>query len=67
MAVAPRGVGEIELKKCFTKVKDIFDKIALTREGFNVLSMGMSEDYLIAIECGANQVRLGRVLFGDIP
>ena len=67
MAVAPRGVGEVELKKCFTKVKEIFDKISRERSEFEVLSMGMSEDYLIAIECGANQVRLGRVLFGDRP
>ena len=30
-----------------------------------ILSMGMSEDYAIAVACGANEVRLGRILFGE--
>ncbi len=67
MAVAPQGVGEIVLKKCFANVSGIFKKINALNPDFKVLSMGMSEDYLTAIECGANQVRLGRALFGDRP
>ncbi|MBQ9114908.1 MAG: YggS family pyridoxal phosphate-dependent enzyme [Clostridia bacterium] len=67
MAVAPQGVGEVELKKCFTKVSEMFQKIKVKNPAFKVLSMGMSEDYLTAIECGSNQVRLGRILFGDRP
>lgn len=67
MAVAPQGIGEEELKKCFTKVNLLFKKIQLQDSNFKVLSMGMSEDFLTAIECGSNQVRLGRVLFGDRP
>jgi hypothetical protein len=27
--------------------------------------MGMSEDYLLAIQAGATMIRLGRILFGD--
>jgi uncharacterized pyridoxal phosphate-containing UPF0001 family protein len=34
-------------------------------EHFNVLSMGMSDDYEVAIEEGANVVRIGRGLFGE--
>ncbi|MEO0587077.1 MAG: hypothetical protein AAF078_05505 [Planctomycetota bacterium] len=34
-------------------------------DGFNVLSMGMSGDYAVAIEEGANVVRVGRALFGE--
>ena len=67
MAVAPQGIGEEELKKCFTKVNELFLKIKSQNDNFKVLSMGMSEDYLLAIECGSNQVRLGRVLFGERP
>ncbi|MBQ8177855.1 MAG: YggS family pyridoxal phosphate-dependent enzyme [Clostridia bacterium] len=67
MAVAPQGVGEAELKKCFKKVSEVFKKIACKNPDFKVLSMGMSEDFLTAIECGSNQVRLGRILFGDRP
>lgn len=33
-------------------------------EEFDTLSMGMSEDYPIAIECGATQVRIGSTIFG---
>ena len=67
MAVAPQGIGENELKKCFKKVNDLFLKLKAQNQEIQVLSMGMSEDYLTAIECGSNQVRLGRVLFGDRP
>lgn len=67
MAVAPQGIGEEELKKCFKKVAEIFQKIKAQNPDFKVLSMGMSEDFLTAIECGSNQVRLGRFLFGDRP
>jgi uncharacterized pyridoxal phosphate-containing UPF0001 family protein len=31
---------------------------------FNILSMGMSGDYRVAIECGANIIRVGTGLFG---
>lgn len=32
--------------------------------GLSILSMGMSDDYLIAIKCGSNMVRIGSKLFG---
>lgn len=67
MAVAPQGIGEQELKKCFQKVAKKFSELKCIEPDFTVLSMGMSEDFLTAIECGSNQVRLGRVLFGDRP
>lgn len=67
MAVAPQGIGAEELKKCFLKVREKFDELKKIYPDFSVLSMGMSEDYLLAIECGSNQVRLGRILFGDRP
>jgi uncharacterized pyridoxal phosphate-containing UPF0001 family protein len=39
----------------------------LTRIQMQELSMGMSEDYRLAVQAGATMVRLGRVLFGDRP
>lgn len=33
--------------------------------GFDVLSMGMSHDYPLAIEAGANLIRIGTAIFGD--
>jgi pyridoxal phosphate enzyme (YggS family) len=34
-------------------------------EEFNTLSMGMSDDYALAIECGSTMVRIGSSIFGD--
>ena len=34
-------------------------------ESFDILSMGMSDDYPIAIECGSTMVRIGSSIFGD--
>lgn len=46
----------------FTTLKKIYDKLS-AEEGFTVLSMGMSGDYNIAIECGSNLVRIGSKVF----
>lgn len=32
---------------------------------FDVISMGMSDDYPLAIECGSNMVRIGSLIFGN--
>lgn len=53
----------------FKKLKMLFDKYAqtlnLTPSTFNLLSMGMSGDYKIALEEGSNMVRIGSLLFGE--
>ena len=36
----------------------------IDNSNINILSMGMSDDYATAIECGANTVRIGTALFG---
>ena len=33
-------------------------------DDFNILSMGMSDDYPIAVECGSNMIRVGSSIFG---
>ena len=33
-------------------------------DSFNILSMGMSDDYPIAVECGSNMIRVGSSIFG---
>ncbi len=49
------------------KMRELYLKLKKEVFGqqFKHLSMGMSEDYRIAIENGANMVRLGRVIFGE--
>jgi pyridoxal phosphate enzyme (YggS family) len=51
-------------RKQFKQVRECYD--ALLKKGFNIdtLSIGMSDDYLIAIEQGATIVRIGSAIFG---
>jgi pyridoxal phosphate enzyme (YggS family) len=37
------------------------------RHGLTELSMGMTDDFAVAIRCGSTQVRIGRAIFGDRP
>jgi pyridoxal phosphate enzyme (YggS family) len=51
----------------FNKLKFLFDKLQKLKTSnlsFEILSMGMSGDYLIAAEEGSNMVRIGSLLFG---
>lgn len=45
--------------------KSAIDRVAPDLRGFDIVSMGMSHDYQLAIECGANLVRIGTAIFGD--
>ena len=57
-----------QIKKEFVHLKSIFDTLNKQSETQNlkpkILSMGMSGDYPIAIECGSNMVRVGSSIFG---
>ena len=51
----------------FKSLKQLFDDIKSAHKNaaqFNILSMGMSGDYLLAIQCGSTMVRVGSLLFG---
>ena len=58
MNIAPLTNDYKELQRLFTQMKKITDEYNLKE-----LSMGMSHDYKIALECGATMIRLGRILF----
>lgn len=54
-----------QIKKEFQNLKTIFDqscKDAINR--FSILSIGMSGDYELAIECGSTMIRIGSSIFG---
>lgn len=55
-AVVRRDFGE--LKHCFELLRPSFG------EAFDILSMGMSDDYPSAIACGSTMVRVGSRIFG---
>lgn len=48
----------------FRRMKALFEGLRSRHAGVDTLSMGMSEDYALAIEEGATLVRIGTALFG---
>ncbi len=67
MCIAPFAEDPNEVKVFFDAVKkqyDEFSKISHERLDFQYLSMGMSHDFEVAIEAGANLVRVGTAIFG---
>ncbi len=46
------------------QMKEVYDRTKKRFEGIEILSMGMSDDYVRAILCGSNLVRIGSALFG---
>jgi uncharacterized pyridoxal phosphate-containing UPF0001 family protein len=56
-----------QVKKEFSQLKSIFDKLKLQKTEncqLDTLSMGMSGDYQLAIECGSTMIRIGSSIFG---
>lgn len=54
----PQRIGAFERMRC------LFDELKQTAPSVDTLSMGMSDDFELAIAHGANQVRVGTALFG---
>lgn len=52
-----------QIENEFSSLHDFYT-IHQNEYGLSILSMGMSDDYLIAIKCGSNMVRIGSKLFG---
>ncbi len=57
-----------KVRPCFQLLREIFEesrRLNLPRSEITLLSMGMSSDFEIAIEEGANMVRIGSAIFGS--
>ena len=65
MAMASNTNEKSIIRSEFVHAKKIFDEINNGDKSFEILSMGMSNDYKIAIECGSNMIRLGSLIFGE--
>lgn len=67
MTMAPHSENAEESRPVFGRLRELFED--MKRVGmpphFNVLSMGMSGDFEVAIEEGANVVRVGSAIFGE--
>ena len=69
MAMATNTDDETEIRRCFNLTaglaSDLYSANETVFQAKPILSMGMSEDYRIAIECGSNMVRIGSAIFGE--
>jgi pyridoxal phosphate enzyme (YggS family) len=68
MTMGPLVGDEEESRPYFVETRKVYEQIAalnLARVNLRYLSMGMSNNYQVAIREGANMVRLGTVLFGE--
>ncbi len=68
MTIPPLGLDESEIFNVFVRTRELAAKIqqlSLPHIQMQQLSMGMSNDYQLAVRAGATMVRLGRTLFGE--
>lgn len=68
MTMAPFTHNEEEIRQVFRRLKSLsmeIDKLNIKNVDMNELSMGMSNDYEIAIEEGATIIRVGTSIFGE--
>ena len=68
MTMAPFTDDQDAIRKCFRQLRELRDQISTRFQGHShvqmkYLSMGMTDDYEIAIEEGSNMVRIGRAIF----
>ncbi len=65
MMIAPNFEDVENCRPLFRKMRKLFDELKTSRQAFDFLSMGMSHDYQIAVEEGANVVRIGTAILGS--
>jgi len=66
MTMAPQTENQETARFCFVRLREIFDELrgeGIVDKEFRHLSMGMSQDYVAAVEEGATLVRVGTALF----
>ncbi len=67
MAMGPLTDDQALITDAFERARDCFDEIrkaGSNAKNFDILSMGMSSDFELAIAAGANLVRIGSAIFG---
>jgi pyridoxal phosphate enzyme (YggS family) len=67
MTMAPLYENPEDCRPCFKKLKELVEKVKtenIKNVEMTYLSMGMSNDFEVAIEEGSNMVRIGRAIFG---
>ena len=64
MTILPFNLNETATKSLYQKMHKLYKTIQSTHTTCKELSMGMSNDYMVAIECGSTVIRVGTGLFG---
>jgi len=66
MTIGPLTQDVYRIRESFRKTRELFEMLKQELNGnIKYLSMGMSDDYTIAIEEGSNMIRIGRAIFGE--
>jgi hypothetical protein len=68
MGMASFTTNEASVREEFRYLKTLYDKYGASKSlhlDFQILSMGMSGDYQLALEQGSNLVRIGSLIFGE--
>ena len=65
MGMASNTNDENQIRNEFKGLRDFFEECKLKDFRFDILSMGMSSDYLMAVSEGSNMVRVGSTIFGE--
>ncbi|MCM8801470.1 MAG: YggS family pyridoxal phosphate-dependent enzyme [Candidatus Omnitrophica bacterium] len=66
MTIAPRVDDPEQARPYFRRLRGLLEEIntkGITQQAMRILSMGMTEDFEVALEEGANMLRLGRAIF----
>ncbi len=64
MTMAPKSDDPDSVRWVFKRARELFDTYKNEIPDFDILSMGMSGDYTVAVEEGATMVRVGSLIFG---
>lgn len=67
MTLAIFSMDTERVRECFRLLRNLRDRALAVHADLTQLSMGMSGDYEVAIEEGANVVRVGQAIFGPRP
>ena len=64
MGMASFTTDKLQISKEFKTLKSNFDQLKQQRKNLKIISMGMSGDYKLAIDCGSTMIRVGSLIFG---
>ncbi|MEC8536249.1 MAG: alanine racemase, partial [Bacteroidota bacterium] len=64
MGMASFTTDKLQISKEFKTLKSNFNQLKKERKNLKIISMGMSGNYKLAIDCGSTMIRVGSLIFG---